>query len=105
MPNVVSSGSAGTPHNSPHVNVNLLIHEVLCEKTTKEVDKDEIGIVGIPIVGEIKEERGKKILAGKAKKGNTLGPEKFKKGDVKRYSKCPVTNRELAWRGYLITDV
>ena len=78
--------------------VTLQIHKVRCMKTTREIDKDEIFIVAIKTVGKVEQNRGKKIVRGRSLKGKKINAGKFKKGTVARFSK-PKTIARFGYGG------
>lgn len=73
------------PNGPAFERVALLVHEVSCEKTTKEVDRDEIALAGVAIVGELRGSGQRAELVGKARKGHAIDAGKFSKGTTERY--------------------
>ncbi len=66
--------------------LQLLIHEVVCEKTTRElVAKDDIKLAGIETLTEVSIKDGQKLLKAKARKGSILAAGKFRKGDAETF--------------------
>lgn len=64
-------------------NLQLRIHKVVCEKTSRELGKDEMTVAGIEAVAEVQGSGSRKSLKGKARKGKTVAVGKFRKGDEK----------------------
>ncbi|HKX46684.1 MAG TPA: hypothetical protein VJP77_08265, partial [Planctomycetota bacterium] len=81
------SKPTATTRTSPFDQVHLELHEVVCRKTTKEVDRDEIVLTALSVVGEVREQRGRKELAARARKGEWLDAGKFGKGDSRSFPK------------------
>jgi hypothetical protein len=96
-------GRAETQTAPVFTKVQLRIHKLSCETTTKEVDQDEIVLAAIQAEGEVVERSHKKELRARARKGDILALGKFKKGEDRSYSDPKVVAefalgaRDLDW--------
>lgn len=65
--------------------IELRIREIICVKTTKELDKDEIILSSVETQGKLSGKQDKFKVKAKARAGKTIDAGKFRKGDKESY--------------------
>ena len=67
--------------------LQLRIHKVVCEKTTRELlRKDDMSVAGIVAYGEVGGSQSRRKVSARARKGKTVALGKFGKNDVRSFS-------------------
>lgn len=90
--------------------VTLRIHEVTCEKTTKEIDRDEIVLTAIRTLAKV-EKRDTRRVAGFSEEDKRIDVGKFRAGVSKAYgppqpiAQFPLGGEKVAWPRYYVATL